>query len=644
MVRARLERDRTGWRNVEGRPVARLLQAERHTAADVGRVGRRGGVDELSGRHVFIHRGGDRARGDRGRDLVNVRDRERHLLLDRVADRVGDDHGERVGLLRLEVGIEVEIHLAEIGVDEEELVVADFLERKRQVTDVGATVVRGRHRVDQLRGAAVLGQRDGTGRRDDRRVGVVARHRKRDRQLRGVAGSVGGDDREGIRPLDREARVCGQRDHARRRVEGERRCIRARERKREAVADVVVVTGGGGVHRLAGAAARYDAGGGCRRDDRRRVIYVDDRQRVGRGHRHASDHGGIARGERDRVTRLRFIVENGARLQVEEHAARNLEEFRIGAADRDRVAAQGIVRHHDVGHLDPRGGGRVLVDRRNDVGERNSRRSFVDVRHGDGDRLRGGEAAVADLHGHVVDVVSAHIGRRFEVRRDGERERAARGDREPCRVGAADDRVGERGSGVHVGRGRRLSGQLVLGNAHGRAGGEHRRFVDVRDRDGDRLGGGERAVRYLDDDVVDIVGTRIGRVLEVRRRQERQSTRAGVDREETRVGAPGDRVGQRRAFHIGADNCGDGGRVLGHVHRRRSAAAIGRDRRGSRVDPVTGVVGHSRVDERGGGAGRIGDRATARVGQTAGRDRDAVGVGVAGLDRVGEHERRRAGA
>jgi hypothetical protein len=68
--------------------------------------------------------------------------------------------------------------------------------------------------------------------------------------------------------------------------------------------------------------------------------------------------------------------------------------------------------------------------------------SFRGDRHGDG--LGAGQRAVAHLDGHVVDVVAAGVGGRFEVRRGDEAQRAgAAVDGELGGVGAADDRIAQ---------------------------------------------------------------------------------------------------------------------------------------------------------------------------------------------------------
>src|SRR4051812_45426119 len=83
----------------------------------------------------------------------------------------------------------------------------------------------------------------------------------------------------------------------------------------------------------------------------------------------------------------------------------------------------------------------------------------------------------------------------------------------------------------------RGDGGSDLGNVDRGAGprpvrGDHGRVVvDVGDGDGNRLGVGQGAVGDLHGDVIDVVATGVGRILVIGRRNKRQGTGRGIDRE-----------------------------------------------------------------------------------------------------------------
>src|SRR5207247_1565838 len=127
------------------------------------------------------------------------------------------------------------------------------------------------------------------------------------------------------------------------------------------------------------------------------------------------------------------------------------------------------------------------------------------------------QGSVRNLHGDVVDVVAAGIGRALVVGCGREGERAGRAvDGELGGIGAADDRIGQCRSGIEIGGrdrgdGGRVLGDVDRGGGTGTVRGDDRGVVvDVGDRDGDRLGVGQRAVGNLDGDVVDVVASDIG--------------------------------------------------------------------------------------------------------------------------------------
>src|SRR5204862_7220778 len=119
------------------------------------------------------------------------------------------------------------------------------------------------------------------------------------------------------------------------------------------------------------------------------------------------------------------------------------------------------------------------------------------------------------------------------------------------------------------------------------------------DRDGDRLGVDQGSVGSLDDDVVDIVGARIGRIRVIGRSHEGKRTGIGVDDELRRIGTAYDRIGQRRA-RLGG---GDGGHcrgVFSNADGGGGAAAIGGD------DGIVHVGNRDR-DRLGVGQGAVGN-------------------------------------
>ena len=59
-------------------------------------------------------------------------------------------------------------------------------------------------------------------------------------------------------------------------------------------------------------------------------------------------------------------------------------------------------------------------------GRRPVRGAIQDIRHGDGDGLRGRKQPIGGTHDDVIDIVGAGIRRRLEVRRRQERQRAGR--------------------------------------------------------------------------------------------------------------------------------------------------------------------------------------------------------------------------
>ncbi|MEZ5728589.1 MAG: hypothetical protein R3E48_11595 [Burkholderiaceae bacterium] len=274
-----------------------------------------------------------------------------------------------------------------------------------------------------------------------------------------------------------------------------------------------------------------------------------------------------------------LVVGGGEKAERARNAVDD-EQGRVGAA-RGRVVGRTTV---DVGARDGGDGGRVLGDVHPGRGTTTigrDHRRLVGVGDGDRDRLGiGPPGAVVDLDGDVVDVVRAGIERGLEVGGGEEAERSRHTvDREEGGIGAADDGVVHR-LGGQVGVGRRhggdrggVLGDIDRGRGAAAVGGDDRVFVvDRGDRDGDGLGvGATGAIVGLDGDVVDVVGTGIGRPFVVRGGQEAERTGDAIDGEQGRVGATDDAVVHRLRGQVGVGG-GDGGHgrgVLGDADRGR---------------------------------------------------------------------------
>ena len=231
-----------------------------------------------------------------------------------------------------------------------------------------------------------------------------------------------------------------------------------------------------------GSLALGDAHPGRRRD-RRGLVDVRHRDREGLLRKQAA---GVGRADADQVAALRLIVEDRRGLERVANERERGVVGRAGAGD-ERVGKRvASVRIGCGERADDGADGKVLRD--GTGGEGDVSRRLVDARHRDRDRLRGRERSIAHLHRDVVDVVNAHIGRGFVIRRCLERENpGARVDRKESLVNAAHDAVGQ--SGVRIGVGGRdcLHSRLVLRDARCRGRCDRRRLVYVRHRDREGL-------------------------------------------------------------------------------------------------------------------------------------------------------------
>ena len=243
--------------------------------------------------------------------------------------------------------------------------------------------------------------------------------------------------------------------------------------------------------------ARHDSG-------RRRAVFRD-RDRAGRASTIAGDHWRFVDirhrdGNRLRIglspgrggyghiidvvgTRIRFGFKVGSRLEAERAGgAVDIEQRGIRAAA-DRIGNGcpfGIAGNHcgDCG-----GVLRNRDRRRIAAAVRGNHGRLVDIDHGDRDRLRIRQRAVAHRHGYIIDIVRARVGRRLEVRCGLERQRAGCGiDLEFACVRASGNRIAQRARRLAVGRVDRCHGRAVLEDRHcsartGTVGIDHRRGV-----------------------------------------------------------------------------------------------------------------------------------------------------------------------
>ena len=187
----------------------------------------------------------------------------------------------------------------------------------------------------------------------------------------------------------------------------------------------------------------------------------------------------------------------------------------------------------------------------------------------------------------MVDIVPVGVPRRFEIRRIAKSQFARVGvNIKQTGIIAANDGIGHR-LGLGIIRIRSISGANgggVFRDDDLRRRDKGRRFVDIRDGDGHRLGGCVGPVRGLNNDFISVVVVGICGVFKVGRGDERQGAGVGVDIEQRLVGAAHDGVCDRLILGIVRLRRVNGrvSRILGH--RRR----YGRGKRRRLVDVVDG--------------------------------------------------------
>ena len=212
--------------------------------------------------------------------------------------------------------------------------------------------------------------------------------------------------------------------------------------------------------------------------------------------------------------RVRVDDETGCICAPTDGVGQRRDRIRIGR--RDSGDCRAILRAQNSGCREP--------------AIRRDGRRFIAVDDRDRDGLGGHQASVRGLNLDVVDIVGTDVGRRLEIWSRHEAERAGGPvDDKARRVRAADDRIAERRPCIGIDTDHHRHSAEVFGQRDRRArpcpvGGDDRRLVEIGDRDGKRLRRGQRSVRGLNDDVVDVVGAGIDLRLEVRTCDEAQHT------------------------------------------------------------------------------------------------------------------------
>ena len=110
--------------------------------------------------------------------------------------------------------------------------------------------------------------------------------------------------------------------------------------------------------------------------DHRGKLLCDSHREVGRD-RGAAGQGWIAGGHRDGVGGFGLEIEGGAGLE-EQLRADHLKAGGIVTGEGDRLAAQGVIADGDVRHLDSAGGGGVLHQKTDGIGEAQGCGGLVD--------------------------------------------------------------------------------------------------------------------------------------------------------------------------------------------------------------------------------------------------------------------------
>ena len=171
---------------------------------------------------------------------------------------------------------------------------------------------------------------------------------------------------------------------------------------------------------------------------------------------------------------------------------------------------------------------------------------------------------VGDGDLHVINVVSAVIQRRLEVRgtEEGEHPERIDGEKGPIDTALGVDQTGALTMSI-IGRLYVDHRCLILRRTNSSSTDNRRRFVDVGDGDGDVLHVAQRTGTGVGDGdlhVINVVSAGIGRRLEIGGDEEGENPAVGIDREQGLIGAAAKRIDQAGAFTVGVV----GGLDVGH--------------------------------------------------------------------------------
>ncbi len=278
-VRVAGQGDRAGDR-IDGQArIAARFQREGDAAADIRRVGGRGGVDDLARAAVLVDRRSRGAAGDGRGDFIEVVDPQRDRLAAVVARCIGSHHGEAVAGFAFKVRVAGQGDRAGDRIDGQARIAARFQREGHPAADVRR--VGGRRGINHLARAAVLVNRCGGGAAGDGRSHLVeVIDSQRDRLAAVVPCRIGSYHGEAVAGFVLKVRVAAQGDRAGNRIDGQARVAARLEREGDTAADVRRVGGRGGIDHLARAAVLVDRrGGGAAGDGRSHLVEVIDSQR-----------------------------------------------------------------------------------------------------------------------------------------------------------------------------------------------------------------------------------------------------------------------------------------------------------------------------------------------------------------------------
>ena len=412
----------------------------------------------------------------------------------------GDDKGvcRRMGAFKVRAGFESD--RTRCRIDSEILGVCAIIRIDQAVGDVlatiGGVIVKGLRGIDGGAGGGVLGNAHRGG---SEAVAAVTRGEaggdlievidaQGDRAVAGVTRGIGSNNGEAVAGFAFKIRVTGQRDRTGGRVNSQTRVAARFEREGHPTADIAAVGGRGGVNHLTRAAVFVDRRG--RRtagDGRCHFVEVINRKgdravagiacRIG-GHDSEAVAGFAFKirvaGQRDRT---------GGRVDGQTRVAARFEREGHPTADIAAVGGRGGVNHLTRAA--------VFVDRRGRRTAGDGRCHFVEVINRKGDRAVAGIAC--RIGGHDSEAVAGFA---FKIRVAGQRDRTGGRVDGQTRVAARFEREGHPAADITAVGGRggvnHLTRPAVFVDRCGRraAGDRRRHFVEVINRQGDRLTAG----------------------------------------------------------------------------------------------------------------------------------------------------------